>query len=76
MNTLLFKQLGKHYPENIRMVPDVWCVSRYVVFCPRIKVLCGASGGWANALIFCSVKKRNEADGVRTHTKHKIIVLT
>lgn len=42
------------------MLPDVWRVSRNVVFCPSIKVLLCTSGGWADALIFCPLKINKE----------------
>lgn len=44
--------------DGKRILPDIWCVSRDVELCSRIKVLLSSFGARADSLILCPFTKK------------------
>lgn len=45
--------------DGNRFLPDIWCVSRDVELCSRIKVLLSALGARADSLILCPLQEKD-----------------
>lgn len=51
--------------EGKRILPDIWCVSRDVELCSRIKVHFGSLGARADSLILCPFTRKRS---LKTHS--------